>query len=193
MHFLAFTATAVPLRLPPGRSNSLRQCPARRFRVSPSACEISPSSDEKAVPAEPAPSPDGPSLPSVSLPPGAAAGAQALLDDLAERPQYYLNVSGVVVGLGLSVVVLSATMVALDSLPLVPDALRIVGLAYIFWFLGKFLLNGSERRRLADEIDEFVDGVKGNSMQNGLVMESAQEERRLTGASVKKVEADLVK
>lgn len=117
---------------------------------------------------------------------------QALLDDLAERPQYYLNVSGVVVGLGLSVVVLSATMAALDSLPLVPDALRVVGLAYIFWFLGKFLLNGGERRRLADEIDEFVGGVKGDGMQAGLLMESAQEERRLAGASVETAEADLV-
>lgn len=194
MHSLAFAANAAPLTLSRGLPSSRSRCSARRrIRVSPFACEQPKAANsEAAVPAEPAPASNEPSLPSISLPPGTAAGAQALLDDLAERPQYYLNVSGVVLGLGLSIVVLSATMVALDSLPLVPDALRIVGLGYIFWFLSKFLLNGGERRRLAEEIDEFVESVKGDAVQTGMLMNSSEEERRLTGGALEKAEADLV-
>lgn len=92
----------------------------------------------------------------------ASATAQALLDDLASRPEYYLNVSGVLLGTTLSVIVLSATMIALESIPLVPDALRMVGLIYIFWFLNKFLFSSTERQRLGVEIDEFVGGVRGS-------------------------------
>lgn len=130
------------------------------------------------------------SLPSLSIPPDTASSAQAFLDDLAERPQYYLNVSGVVVGLGLSVVVLSATMRALEGIPLVPDGLRIVGLGYMFWFLNKFLLNGGERRRLAEEIDEFVEGVKGDVPQGGI--EGAKAEMMLGGEGLEKADADLL-
>lgn len=89
-----------------------------------------------------------------------SAGAQAVLEDLAERPEYYLNVAGVLFGLTLVVLVLSATMAALDSIPLLPDALRVVGLGYIFWFLSKYLFSGAERSRLQGEIADFVSGVR---------------------------------
>lgn len=93
----------------------------------------------------------------------AAATARAILGDVAQNPAYYLNVSAVLVGLSLSAVVLSATVVALDSLPLVPDILRVVGLAYVFWFLTKFLFSPADRARLAADVDEFVDGVRGGT------------------------------
>lgn len=89
-----------------------------------------------------------------------ATTAQALLDDIASNPQYYLNVCGVLLGMVLSFIVLSATVVALDAMPVVPDVLRFIGLAYVFWFLGKFLFSASERRRLSREVDEFVAGVR---------------------------------
>lgn len=123
-----------------------------------------------------------------SLPSGAAAGAQALLDDLAERPQYYLNVSGVLLGMVLSVIVLSATVASLDGLPLLPDALRVIGLAYIFWFLGKFLLNGRERQRLQGEIDEFVDVVRGDAPTSPGLLGAGEQVRQVQAAK----EADEV-
>lgn len=95
----------------------------------------------------------------------ASATARAIMDDVAANPEYYLNVSGVLLGLTLSFVVLSATVVALDSLPVVPDLLRMVGLVYIFWFLAKFLFNSSERARLGAEVQEFVDGVRGGEFR----------------------------
>lgn len=67
-------------------------------------------------------------------------------------------------------------MVALDRLPLIPDMLRIVGLAYLFWFLGKFLLNAGERQRLQEEVDEFVQVVRG---ENVTVMEGGKELRKI--------------
>lgn len=96
----------------------------------------------------------------------ASATAQVVLDDLAARPEYYLNVFGVLFGLVLSTIVLSATMVALEALPIVPDALRMIGLLYLFWFLKKYLLSASERKRLGNEIDEFVVGVRGPVVNN---------------------------
>lgn len=95
----------------------------------------------------------------------ASATARAIMDDIAANPEYYLNVSGVLLGLTLSFVVLSATVVALDSLPIVPDLLRMVGLVYLFWFLAKFLFNSSERARLGAEVQEFVDGVRGGEFR----------------------------
>lgn len=174
-----------------GASLTRGRCRPRRARAFPVACE---ERAPAAVPATPAPPQEDPSLaalPSFSLPPGTASGAQALLDDMAERPQYYLNVTGVVVGLGLSAVVLSATMGALDAIPLVPDGLRIVGLGYVFWFLNKFLLNGGERKRLAEEIDEFVDGVKGDVVERGIEA-GGEDDPRLMVEGLEKADADLV-
>lgn len=95
----------------------------------------------------------------------ASATAQALLDDVTANPQYYLNVSGVLLGLSLLFIVLSATVVALDSIPIVPDVLRVVGLVYLFWFLGKFLFSAPDRERLGNEVDEFVTGVRGGEFR----------------------------
>lgn len=88
--------------------------------------------------------------------------------------------SGVLLGIILSVIVLSATLVALDRLPLIPDALRVIGMAYLFWFLGKFLLNAGERRRLQEEVDEFVQVIRGDSVN---VMEEGKERRKLEADS----------
>lgn len=162
MASLAFLLPVAPLPLKSLHRTqnpfSFRPAPRRHLHL---ACTSLP--DQKPVPADPT-FPSTPQLPSINIPPAATTGAQALLDDVSERPQYYLNVSGVILGLILSVIVLSATMLALDQLPLVPDALRMVGLTYLFWFLGKFLLNGGERQRLQDEIDEFVAIVRGDTM-----------------------------
>lgn len=106
-----------------------------------------------------------------ALPPSLRKGeeasmtAQAILDDVAANPEYYLNVSGVLLGLVLSVIVLSATTMALDSLPIVPDFLRMIGLVYMFWFLAKFLFSAPDRQRLATEVDEFVSGVRGGEFK----------------------------
>lgn len=90
----------------------------------------------------------------------ASATAQAVFEDLSARPEYYLNVSGVLLGIALLGIVLSATMLALDSIPLLPDSLRIIGLAYLFWFLRKYLFSAAERSNLQAEIEEFVQGVR---------------------------------
>lgn len=92
---------------------------------------------------------------------GASRTLQALLDDVASHPDYYLNVAGVILGIILSVIVLSATMVSLDSIPLVPDVLRMIGLGYLFWFLSKFLFSSTERERLSVDIDQLVKGAQG--------------------------------
>lgn len=106
-----------------------------------------------------------------ALPPSLRKGeevsvaAQAILNDVAANPEYYLNVSGVLLGLILSIIVLSATTMALESLPLIPDMFRMVGLGYVFWFLAKFLFSAPDRQRLADEVDEFVSGVRGGEFR----------------------------
>lgn len=109
----------------------------------------------------------------------ASAGVQAVLQDISDRPEYYLSVTGVILGTILTTVVLSASLVALDTIPLVPDFLRIIGLAYVFWFLSKYLFSGAERVQLQREIDDLLVEIrtpetKSESYKMGLGASSSQ-------------------
>jgi hypothetical protein len=95
-----------------------------------------------------------------------SAGLQAILEDLLERPDYYVNAFGALLGSFLSVVVLSTTLEALNHLPMVPEFLRIVGLLYCIWFSASYLLSPKARKQLTIEIDEFVDVVVGENTES---------------------------
>lgn len=90
-----------------------------------------------------------------------SAGLQAVLEDLLVRPDYYVNVGGACLGILLVAVVLSATMNAVNNIPVVPDMLRVIGLLYCLWFLATFLLSPPARKELKRDIDEFVDTLAG--------------------------------
>jgi CAAD domains of cyanobacterial aminoacyl-tRNA synthetase len=95
-----------------------------------------------------------------------SAGLQAILEDLLERPDYYVNAFGALLGSFLSVVVLSTTLDALHHLPIVPEFLRIVGLLYCIWFSASYVLSPKARNQLIVDIDEFVDVVVGDKPES---------------------------
>jgi hypothetical protein len=92
-----------------------------------------------------------------------AAGMQAVLEDLLERPDYYVNACGALLATFLAYVILSTTIDALNHLPIIPDFLRLVGLLYSMWFMITYTLSPAARKELTRDIDEFVEVVVGGS------------------------------
>lgn len=166
MHLLAF-CSAYPLKA--FRARSLKTVGISHrpvFSAANKTCQIQMLNDDSREGEYGKPPEDLYEAESDSASEKTVATFQAILDDLAARPEYYLNVSGVLLGMLLSAVVLSATMAALDSIPIVPDFLRMIGLAYLFWFLKKFLFSAGERQRLGDDVDQFVAGIRGQVVNN---------------------------
>ncbi len=106
-----------------------------------------------------------------------SARAEALLEDISLRPEYYLSGIGAVSGVVLGSVVVSASLTAIDTVPLLPDALRVVGVGYVFWFLAKYLFSRSRRAELAADIQQLLDEVRQPVEIAGAAVE---EELRLT-------------
>jgi CAAD domains of cyanobacterial aminoacyl-tRNA synthetase len=90
-----------------------------------------------------------------------AAGMQAVLEDLLERPDYYVNAFGALLATFLAYVILSTTIDALNHLPVIPDFLRLVGLLYSMWFMITYTLSPVARKELTRDVDEFVEVVVG--------------------------------
>lgn len=70
-----------------------------------------------------------------------------------------LYASGAVVALWL----LSAVVGAIDSIPLFPKLLEVVGLGYTFWFTSRYLLFKESREELAIKIEELKKQVLGSN------------------------------
>lgn len=76
----------------------------------------------------------------------------AVLEDMAEHPEYYVSAIGAVGGLALGGVVAGGTLAAIATVPFLADGLRVVGLGYVFWFLSKYLLSAGRRGALVAEV-----------------------------------------
>lgn len=84
------------------------------------------------------------------------ARAKAVFSDLSDRPLYYSKIGGYVVGALILVTILRAIVSAIDSLPVLPAALELVGLGYSAWFVWRYVLFRESRAELLDEIDDFL-------------------------------------
>nr|GMC80051.1 protein CURVATURE THYLAKOID 1A, chloroplastic-like [Ipomoea batatas]GMC89452.1 protein CURVATURE THYLAKOID 1A, chloroplastic-like [Ipomoea batatas] len=87
-----------------------------------------------------------------------------LLTDLKEKWDAVENKSTVIVyGAGAIVAVwLSATLVgAINSIPLLPKIMELVGLGYTGWFVYRYLLFKSSRKELATDIEQLKKKITG--------------------------------
>lgn len=82
--------------------------------------------------------------------------AKEVFSDVSGRPVYYSKIGGYAVGAIVLITVLRAIVSAIDSLPVLPSALELIGLGYAGWFIWRYVLFRDTRSELLDEIDEFL-------------------------------------
>lgn len=81
---------------------------------------------------------------------------KTLWTDLTKRPFYYSTIAGYLVGGIVLLTVLRAIVSAIDSLPVLPGALELIGLGYTAWFIWRYVLFRESRSELLEEIDDFL-------------------------------------
>lgn len=82
--------------------------------------------------------------------------AMSAISDVGARPLYYGKIAGYAVGALVTVTILRAVISAVDSIPVLPGGLELVGLGYTAWFVWRYVLFKESRQELLDEIEEFL-------------------------------------
>ncbi|CAI5935835.1 unnamed protein product [Closterium sp. NIES-64] len=85
----------------------------------------------------------------------AFSGVKAKWDTVENKPTVLLYTGGAVLALWIT----SAVMGAIDSLPLVPDFLKLVGTIYGGWFVYRYLLFEASRKELATLINDLKNQI----------------------------------
>lgn len=85
-----------------------------------------------------------------------SCGGLAVLEDIADRPEVYADCLLALFATIVSISVMSATLAAVDAVPLLPGILRLIGLFYVFWFLSKHVFSLSARTSVRDNVASFV-------------------------------------
>lgn len=88
---------------------------------------------------------------------------KTIASDLTQRPFYYSTIFGYVVGGVVVLTVLRAIVSAIDSLPVLPGALELIGLGYTAWFIWRYVLFRESRTELLEEIEDFFGRTRAES------------------------------
>lgn len=80
----------------------------------------------------------------------------AVVSDVGERPLYYGKIVGYGVGGLVVLTVLRAIVTAVDSIPILPSALELIGLGYTAWFFWRYIIFKESREELVEEIEQFL-------------------------------------
>lgn len=83
-----------------------------------------------------------------------------VVTDVGARPLYYGKIVGYAVGALISFTVLRAVVAAVDSIPVLPGALELIGLGYTAWFVWRYVLFKESREELLEEIEDFLGRAK---------------------------------
>lgn len=86
--------------------------------------------------------------------------AMEVVSDVGSRPLFYGTILGYTAGALVALTVLRAVVSAVDSLPLLPGALELIGLGYTAWFVWRYVLFKESREELLEEIEEFLGRAK---------------------------------
>lgn len=88
-----------------------------------------------------------------------------VVDDVKGRPLYYGKIVGfAVVGI-VTFTVMKAVVSAVDSIPLLPGGLELIGLGYTAWFIWRYVLFKESREELLEEIEDFLGRAKPGGPQ----------------------------
>ncbi|XP_024363065.1 protein CURVATURE THYLAKOID 1A, chloroplastic [Physcomitrium patens] len=93
-----------------------------------------------------------------------SAQIQEFIDDLKAKWDQTENKSTVVIYAGGALVALwfSSTIVgAINSVPLLPKVMELIGLGYTGWFVYRYLLFKSSRKELVEDIEELKGKITG--------------------------------
>ncbi|GJP38160.1 hypothetical protein CLOM_g22597 [Closterium sp. NIES-68] len=82
--------------------------------------------------------------------------AKAKWETVDNKPLVALYAGGAVVGLWVT----SAILGALDSIPLVPGFLKLVGTVYTGWFVYRYLIFEASRKELSDKVQDLISQIK---------------------------------
>lgn len=85
---------------------------------------------------------------------------EAFLEDVAERPTFYLNLSGITAGVYMLSVVLSNLLNTINSIPFIPELLKLLGMAYALWFAAKYAASQDFRKNLNNDVNRLLKEVK---------------------------------
>jgi CAAD domains of cyanobacterial aminoacyl-tRNA synthetase len=95
-----------------------------------------------------------------------AAGAEAMLQDVARDPEYYIDAVGVMTGITIFCVVFLAIINAIDNMPCGAVVLKVIGLSYSLWFMLKVLapspVASAARDDFLSNVDDFVRELRGS-------------------------------
>lgn len=79
-----------------------------------------------------------------------------VVSDVSARPLYYGKIAAYAAGSLVAFTILRAVVNAVDSIPVLPGALELVGLGYAAWFVWRYVLFKESREELLAEIEEFI-------------------------------------
>ncbi|KAJ8534814.1 hypothetical protein K7X08_016542 [Anisodus acutangulus] len=79
------------------------------------------------------------------------------LTELKEKSTVLLYGGGAIIAIWLSSIVVDA----INSVPLLPKVLELVGLGYTGWFVYRYLLFKSSRKELAEDVEELKKKIAG--------------------------------
>lgn len=82
--------------------------------------------------------------------------AMDVVGDVSQRPLYYGQIVAYATAALIALTVLRAVVAAVDSIPLLPGVLELVGLSYTVWFFWRYVIFKESRQELLDEIEEFL-------------------------------------
>lgn len=87
--------------------------------------------------------------------------ALAAIGDVSKRPGFYGKLGGYAAGGIIAITVLKAVVGAVDSLPVLPSFLELVGLGYCAWFAWRYVVFKSSREELMEEVDDLLGRTTG--------------------------------
>lgn len=90
--------------------------------------------------------------------------AMRAVEDVSVRPGYYGKIVVYILGGVVSFTVLKAIVAAVDSLPILPGFLELVGLAYTAWFGWRYVIFKSSREELLEELDDLLGRARGDKL-----------------------------
>ncbi|VAI60502.1 unnamed protein product [Triticum turgidum subsp. durum] len=98
----------------------------------------------------------------------AAASGDELVDDLKAKWDAVENKSTVLTYAGGAIVAVwfsSVIVGAVNSLPLLPKIMELVGLGYTGWFVYRYLLFKERRKELADDVESLKKSIAGTEAE----------------------------
>jgi hypothetical protein len=89
-----------------------------------------------------------------------------ILGEFFASYQKPLVTTGAILASGITLYVALAVLDAINDIPLLAPMFELIGLAYSFWFVNRYLLRAANRQELSDEVQSLKSQVFGSNSSN---------------------------